>query len=113
VIGPRRHLAVIGAILLAVLSGCARPPSKEMDAAMVAVNRFTPLTDAASTLADAARDSLFKAEDEFKVQAEKFAIFRKYDRARGLIASSRKLIKQANEKNDSGDDNGSDSPAAQ
>jgi hypothetical protein len=81
----------LGCLLIAVIfvSGCAKPPTEDIDAANSAVESAKS-AGAEKYLPDNAKrlnDELSTAMDEVKVQDGKFPLFRKYDRAKELLAS--------------------------
>ncbi|OGW01186.1 MAG: hypothetical protein A2889_05715 [Nitrospinae bacterium RIFCSPLOWO2_01_FULL_39_10] len=81
----------LGCLLIAVVfvAGCAKPPTEDIDAANSAVESAKS-AGAEKYLSDDAKkvsDELSAAMDEVKVQDGKFPLFRKYDKAKELLAS--------------------------
>lgn len=81
----------LGCLLIAVVfvAGCAKPPTEDIDAANSAVESAKS-AGAEKYLSDNAKkvsDELSAAMDEVKVQDGKFPLFRKYDKAKELLAS--------------------------
>jgi hypothetical protein len=71
-------------------TACAKVPQEELTAAQAALDkaRTAEAEKYAPEVWRAASDSLAAANAEIQAQASKFALFRKYDRASALIASS-------------------------
>ncbi len=81
----------LGCLLIAVVfvAGCAKPPTEDINAANSAVESAKS-AGAEKYLSDNAKkvsDELSAAMDEVKVQDGKFPLFRKYDKAKELLAS--------------------------
>ena len=81
----------LGCLLIAVvfMAGGAKPPTEDIDAANIAVESAKS-AGAEKYLSDDAKkvsDELSSAMDEVKVQDGKFPLFRKYDKAKELLAS--------------------------
>ncbi len=71
------------------IAGCAKPPTEDIDAAKGSVETAKS-AGAEKYLPDNAKkvnDELSAAMDEVKVQDGKFPLFRKYDKAKELLAS--------------------------
>lgn len=81
----------LGCLLIAVVfvAGCAKPPTEDIDTAKGAVESAKS-AGAEKYLPDNTKmvsDELSSAMDEVKVQDGKFPLFRKYDKAKELLAS--------------------------
>ena len=78
------------AILVLVVAGCAKPPTVEMEAARAAMAEATKAE--AETYAPEAMQSARSAtqayEEEVKLQEGKFALFRKFDKAKTMVAEA-------------------------
>jgi len=79
------------------VTACAKPPQEELTAAQAAIEQAK--TGEAEKYAPetfrAANDSLQAASTEIQAQASKFALFRKYDRAKALIAAGQATAAKA------------------
>lgn len=79
------------------IAACAKAPQEEMTAAQSAIDQ-AKAAEAEKYAAEgyrAASDSLAAAQAEIQAQNAKFALFRKYDRAKALIAASQSAATKA------------------
>ena len=78
------------AFLVLVVAGCAKPPTVEIDAAMAAMAEATKAEAEvyAPEAMQAARSAQAAFEEEVKLQEGKFALFRKYDKAKTMVAEA-------------------------
>lgn len=95
-----RSASLLATALLATtlfVTACAKPPQEEMTAAQAAIDQAKGAQAEiyASNTYRAAGDSLAAATAEIQAQASKFALFRKYDRAKALIAASQTTAAKA------------------
>lgn len=95
-----RTTALLAVALVATtlfVTACAKPPQEELTAAQTALEQART-GEAEKYAADtfrAANDSLQAANTEIQAQASKFALFRKYDRAKALIAAAQATAAKA------------------
>ena len=84
------RVSSVMALLILVVAGCAKPPTVEIEAAAAALAEATK--SEAETYApeamQAARTAQAAYEEEVKLQEGKFALFRKYDKAKTLVAEA-------------------------
>ena len=78
------------AILVLVVAGCAKPPTVEMEAATAAMAEATKAEAEvyAPEAMQSARNAQQAYEEEVKLQEGKFALFRKYDKAKTMVAEA-------------------------
>jgi hypothetical protein len=78
------------AFLVLVVAGCAKPPTVEIDAAMAAMAEATKAEAEvyAPEAMQSARSAQAAFEEEVKLQEGKFALFRKYDKAKTMVAEA-------------------------
>lgn len=88
-------LALVATTLF--VTACAKPPQEELTAAQTALDqaRTAEAEKYAAETFRAANDSLQAANTEIQAQSSKFALFRKYDRAKALIAASQATAARA------------------
>ena len=86
----------LGAVLCAVvalvwITGCAKPPQADIDAANAALSaaRSAEAGEYAADSLRAAEDAIAKVNGELKVQEEKFALFRSYKQTATLVADAK------------------------
>jgi hypothetical protein len=79
------------------IAACAKAPQEEMTSAQAAIDqaRTAEAEKYAAEGYRAASDSLSAAQAEIQAQNAKFALFRKYDRAKALIAASQSAAAKA------------------
>ncbi len=82
---------------LAVLAGCASPPTEEIAASRAALEsaRAAEATDYAADSMSQAQDLMAQLDNELKVQEEKSRMFRSYDRVNELAAQVKQASEQA------------------
>jgi len=94
-------IAVFGLVLmLALVTGCAKAPQQELDAAKAAFETARQ-AEADVYLADefkAAQDSLNAALTEIETQNSKFALTRNYNKAKNLLLAATNLANDLNAK---------------
>jgi len=94
-------IAVLGLVLmLALVTGCAKAPQQELDAAKAALETARQ-AEADVYLADefkAAQDSLNAALTEIETQNSKFALTRNYNKAKNLLLAATNLANDLNAK---------------
>jgi len=93
-----KSLWTVGLLATTLLvSACAKAPDAELTAAQSSIDqaRTAEAEKYASDTFRAANDSLAAANQEIQTQNAKFALFRKYDRAKALIAASQSAAAKA------------------
>ncbi len=95
-----RRTVWVGVALLvaALLVGCAKPPQAEIDAAKNALSTAAASEDVktyAPESLSSAREAASALEAEVTIQDEKFALTRKYDRAKQLAADAQAAAQRA------------------
>jgi hypothetical protein len=93
-----RNLMTVALLATTLLvTACAKAPESELTAAQSALDqaRTAEAEKYAPDTWRAANDSLAAANAEIQAQNSKFALFRKYDRAKNLIAASQSSATQA------------------
>ncbi|HZM17201.1 MAG TPA: hypothetical protein VFE28_14460 [Candidatus Krumholzibacteria bacterium] len=78
------------AILVLALAGCSKPPTVEIEAAKAAMAEATKAEAEAYApeAMQSARSATSAYEEEVKLQEGKFALFRKYDKAKTMVAEA-------------------------
>ena len=85
------------ALMLVVATGCAKPPQQEIDAAKAAVSAAES-AEAPKYAADAwnkAQQAMNAVNAEIEAQANKFALFRSYTKAKELVAAASQAANEA------------------
>lgn len=79
------------------VTACAKPPTEEITAAQAAIDQAKAAQAEiyASNTFRAAADSLAAANAEIQAQASKFALFRKYDHTKALVAAAQTTAARA------------------
>lgn len=96
---PQPSTLLAAAALTLLLAACQKPPQAELDAARAAAAQADTGDGAkyAPTQLAEARQALQAAEAEVEAQNGKFALFRKYDRAKELIRHAESTAQAAGE----------------
>ena len=74
-------------MVVALTTGCAKPPQQEIDAAKAAVS--------ASEAWDKAQQAMNAVNAEVEAQNQKFALFRSYTKAKELVAAATQAANEA------------------
>jgi len=93
----KKWVACVVATGLLVLAGCGKPPADAIGAADTALGeaRSADAVEYAPESMKAAEDARAQLDAELKVQEEKFALFRSYDKAAELAAASKTAAERA------------------
>ena len=83
-------LAFAALMVVALTTGCAKPPQQEIDAAKAAVSAAEAAQAAkyAPEAWDKAQQAMNAVNAEVEAQAQKFALFRSYTKAKELVAAA-------------------------
>ena len=93
----KKWVACVLATAVLVLAGCGKPPEADIAAADTALGeaRSADAVEYAPESMKAAEDARAQLDAELKAQEEKFALFRSYDKAAELAASSKEAAARA------------------
>ena len=83
---------IIPLVILALLVGCAKPPTADIDSAKAALQTAEQNSDVSTYAQDqlkAAQDKLAQLQSELDLQAKKGALSRNYDAAKNLALETR------------------------